>query len=646
MATVFLHKFSRRIALVLTFAMLLSVFAFQTVAFADDKVDITEEFTDEAFRNFVYSKIQKEPGEPIYDTDVANIHEFKISNSSDKPPVESLAGIEYFTSLDDLYFVETPETKGTPVYTQNLNMHYSTLAVTAYSGSETWGRTDVPYDYDGSQSSDTKKVYTHNYSAGTADGNLAWPDGTDPSLLLFIKAVPENSGITGTVNYDPSTTQTNGKGTITFSYTSPGSGDDITNAAELQKDILFSSKEITKSTKDTDNKVLLYHALTGVKFKVRLQENNSDVKIASITSVKLNKIYNSGTCIIKPDYEGYNDFSNGNGNKPKSSAVSKWTLGTTTANFKQAFGAPVTYDKYANTNKFDETFYDGTTAVDNLNNATCSQTFLFIPQDLTDDVTLTIEYKYTVGTSTDQKTATTTIPFGTQLKASSLAKDGVYKWLAGELHTYTLTLGDEVNVSIDDTVIAASKTTDPSKSNLTITNTGTATAYMRVAVIGNWISDLTADEISADKPVAITPCPELADYINGTGKYSSTVRYNTANWILGEDGYYYYKYPVPGGRTIAIGTSASNTHTLFYSLPLAPMYVLRTYETDEAGVVRTGTDGAPIYTGVKPYNRCHLEIAIPVQAVKAGEEGNAWGNVKVKGGSNTVVSQLSKTTQD
>ena len=103
MATVFLHKFSRRIALVLTFAILLSFFAFQTVAFADDKVDITEEFTDEVFRNFVYSKIQKEPGEPIYDTDVANIHEFKIRNSNDKPPVESLDGIEYFTSLDELY---------------------------------------------------------------------------------------------------------------------------------------------------------------------------------------------------------------------------------------------------------------------------------------------------------------------------------------------------------------------------------------------------------------------------------------------------------------------------------------------------------------------------------------------------------------
>lgn len=105
MATVFLHKFSRRIALVLTFAMLLSVFAFQTVAFADDKVDITEEFTDEAFRNFVYSKIQKEPGEPIYTTDVANIRKFEIHNESDKLRVKSLAGIEYFTGLERLEVV-------------------------------------------------------------------------------------------------------------------------------------------------------------------------------------------------------------------------------------------------------------------------------------------------------------------------------------------------------------------------------------------------------------------------------------------------------------------------------------------------------------------------------------------------------------
>ena len=89
---------------------------------------------------------------------------------SEDSGIEGLTLQEEVTSLDDLYFVETPETKGTPVYTQNLNMHYSTLAVTAYSGSETWGRTDVPYDYDGSQSSDTKKVY---FSQGNLTYNVS-----------------------------------------------------------------------------------------------------------------------------------------------------------------------------------------------------------------------------------------------------------------------------------------------------------------------------------------------------------------------------------------------------------------------------------------------------------------------------------------
>ena len=90
---------SRRIALMLLLSIFMSLFAFQTVAYAEDRVDITEKFEDKAFRNFVYSAIGKIPGEPIYDTDVANIYEFKVHNSNDQPPVRSLAGIEYFTGL-------------------------------------------------------------------------------------------------------------------------------------------------------------------------------------------------------------------------------------------------------------------------------------------------------------------------------------------------------------------------------------------------------------------------------------------------------------------------------------------------------------------------------------------------------------------
>ena len=81
------------------------LFRTKTVELNPDEIyrlDLTEKFTDEAFRNFVYAKIGKEPGEPIYDTDIANIREIDIHNRADELRVYSLAGIEYFAGLERL----------------------------------------------------------------------------------------------------------------------------------------------------------------------------------------------------------------------------------------------------------------------------------------------------------------------------------------------------------------------------------------------------------------------------------------------------------------------------------------------------------------------------------------------------------------
>ena len=73
--------------------------------------------------------------------------------------------------------------------------------------------------------------------------------------------------------------------------------------------------------------------------------------------------------------------------------------------------------------------------------------------------------------------------------------------------------------------------TDPDvKQNVRIRNTGDTTAYIRVAVVVNWVN--------ADNKQVYAQAP------------SFTVTPENTNWVLGVDGYYYYKMPVEAGAVI------------------------------------------------------------------------------------------------
>ena len=60
--------------------------------------DITADFVDTNFLSAVRERLGKEPGDEIYDSDVANIGSLDVSSRN----ITSLAGIEYFTSLEYL----------------------------------------------------------------------------------------------------------------------------------------------------------------------------------------------------------------------------------------------------------------------------------------------------------------------------------------------------------------------------------------------------------------------------------------------------------------------------------------------------------------------------------------------------------------
>lgn len=82
----------------------------------------------------------------------------------------------------------------------------------------------------------------------------------------------------------------------------------------------------------------------------------------------------------------------------------------------------------------------------------------------------------------------------------------------------------KVTVSVEDTV------SGNVKKDVQIENTGNTTAYIRVAVVANWVKN--------DKVVA--PWND----------------YNSLNvmetWDLGSDGYYYYKQPVAAGASVKL----------------------------------------------------------------------------------------------
>ena len=118
-----------------------------------------------------------------------------------------------------------------------------------------------------------------------------------------------------------------------------------------------------------------------------------------------------------------------------------------------------------------------------------------------------------------------------------------------------------------------------------VSNTGDTTAYIRVAVVVNWVN---ADnkQVYAQAP-SFTVTPENTE--------------NT-NWVLGSDGYYYYKMPVEAGTVITEkltvkldpeSATAPEGHTLQVEVIASAIQatVTATYEWSK-GVATAAADGA------------------------------------------------------
>lgn len=420
-----------------------------------------------------------------------------------------------------------PLTKGSPAFTDNVSDIYSSLNAVAYAmdGTKLFGG-DTKFEWNGN-------LYVHDYP------NISpWTQCTDEDqTLYFFLRMPEilSEDVAKEWSYSVN------DGSIQFDYVTPGTGSE-------QQDVLVTSRPLKKAEYDKEKgaQVLFYHALTGVKFAIG-NDNSGNVK-TYITNVKFNGLIKNGSCTVTPD--GKIEQTTGD-----SKNVVVWNVeGSETGEFSQGFETTNVVDLKGNLEK---------NGKNNLNDSDASMTFWFIPQTMNSGITLDFTFK--VGENGEE--ITRTINFGEVLA-------GV-EWKAGQLRTYTLRAND-VNIRIEDTV------TETVKSGVTITNTGNVDAFIRAAIVGQWVdkdgapvfsfTDFTVQD--KDKIILEIDSWYNDQFGNGIGKfgvfnglvgysnsmYPTEIGEENADWVKGNDGYYYYTKVVKPGQ--ATGTKLFNTYTI------------------------------------------------------------------------------------
>lgn len=475
---------------------------------------------------------------------------------------------ESISYVDDM-MTSSPETKGTPAYTENFNALYGGFNAAAYRKGETTIYDDGAYTLVDAARNLYKKKY---------DNNL-W----DKQGLYFFSRTPvditDNTNIVSGLAYNTT------NGSIKFHY----NGATLTKA-EDQKDILFTSRQVSDSTEyqnlisqSKGIPILFHHALTGVKFAIA----NYEAGLITIDSVYFRGLYDSGECIITPEKEngGYVDIAD----NYSSARTTKWTADSLKASstaYYAAFTDTVYYAPGGNfgseDNKYPASFSNAGNK-HNLNDAAATKTFWFVPQSLArttgTHVTLTIVYKS--GGVKDRWT----------LDLSDIISST--EWKAGELRTYTIRI-DDVNVKIDDrvTMAAASSQVIPDpvdstkthratsykgsvKDSVIIKNTGNTDAFIRAALIGQWLDEegnpvFGFTDYTAGKVILVdswykdqfvnTVAGKHGTFVGLPGYKGGDNPVNGSEWILCTDGYYYYKQPVAPGDTTA--TRLFQTYTV------------------------------------------------------------------------------------
>ena len=492
---------------------------------------------------------------------------------------ERLSLEETVTSLDYDY-AETPETRGTPAFTENVTKVYPSLYAVAMKsdGSAAFAKaTDLVNGV--AYTNEQDNVYSHRYGEDIWEGKLP----TD----FFMRMPGTGDGVTlGSSPYD----QTNGK--ISFSYKSPA-------AAASQKDILFAWYKRTEETNCED--VTFYHALTGIKFSnfytnKAKEEGNAVVKTI-IKEVTLAGVKDQGNCVM--ELKG----------ATSSKTAAKWSGVDGNATFTLSHNDTT---NYAGSSMGLDTLLNATAKSRNINKEDGSLTFWVVPQTFADSAVMITMKCDLVLVDKDGKSTTTVSD--TTLTVSL----GARTWQAGELHTFTLK-PIIVGIELED------RMEDYEKDSVHVTNTGNVYEYVRVNMIGNWVGKVqTGDGVYDNEDVILMGFAKEdpdslrevefwndKDFKTHYGVFTNltpqsdvvpaTAANTVHNWVR-YDKYYYYILP--------IGPNDAITDQLFdkYEVGPSPEFWI----VDAWGTRRKAKD-------------VHLVMDLMVQAIPAEVDEN--GNV-------------------
>lgn len=532
---------------------------------------------------------------------------------------------ETITRLDDISYESFESaTRGTPAYTENFSVLYGDFKAAMYRTTGSGFEATV-YD-DGVFESAGTNVWKRMYKDEVKD---QFP------LYFFLRAPYDQEGV-AVKNLVYNTTN----GSITFNY----DGSSLTSAS-AQKDLLFTSRKVEESEyNDLINKskaipVLFHHALTGIKFANFFSNPDEDLDVKTyITKVEITGLKDGGKCVITPVQENgkYED----NKTNYSSATVAVWSdLTGGEVKYTQTFEESDEID-FAEDGTFgDNGSYTGTSFAtagneNNLNKADGSLTFWFVPQQLTENVKMTVYYKVDNTKNPYQEgvyEGSDTIDFGkltrkqTKNTQTGEISYGEYAtWQAGELRTYTLK-PRYVKVKLHDKMSEDGF----EKDDVVVTNDGNVWQYVRVSMIANWVGNVQIDKDVFTEEETILNGYTTDDEDNMTmveawndkdglthyGEFVGLVpkspsiipitttesQYIVNNWVR-YDKYYYYIHP--------IGPNESITDDVFKSYTVGPSPEF--WIVDQWGVRRKA-------------GNVHLIMDVLVQSIPAETDIN--GNV-------------------
>lgn len=529
---------------------------------------------------------------PLGENDIA----FVINNSSTRsmdaaPELTVRRGVTMEagrTSTGEAFFLEetieelnpTAATKGTPAYTVNVGTLYTTMGVYAEGdfGSADFEVMDLFANPNGGEG----WRYHHNY-----DGS-PWPADEEEVVDFYLNMPASPTGVNITDMSEKSTV---------FSYSSPTTG-------SAQQDILFAQTSISKKQHDgylpKGAPVMMYHALTGVKFRTGHPNDNATKTI--ITKVAIKGLKSTGTCT----------FTNGEFEWDQLDNSTTFTQEFKNQDWEATAGVDgsITYTSGTN-NQFGDSWYSAA-ADKNLNDSTASLTFWFIPQEIDETVTMEVTFRVKTKDTPDGQEITHKINFGEELNKNRTTN---VKWKEGQLRTYTLKPFD-VDVEIFD------KMKGLKKDSLHVTNTGNVDEYVRMMVIGNWYGWESAADMNAGKEPDIM-VGYTTDGSDGTnvmvkpwfredqvyGQYfddSFTGGHPAAgrtDWVRGTGSYFYFTKKIGPGEGVYEGDIDSQTSPLFKSYELPADKIPTIYIPVSTSNVRIPAVGV------------HLKMEIVVQAI-------------------------------